>query len=163
MTMRHLFPAYFLFLAGARRGIPRSGGCLQADGARAGWPDVEVTYEIAKGYYLYRDKFKFAVDGEVTTLGTPQIPKGKEKDDENFGKVEVYYKASPFACRSSVPSGPLPLKLNVTSQGCADAGVCYPPQTQAVSLELPDPASAPPLQRHRLRSTATKAEKLPRR
>jgi thiol:disulfide interchange protein DsbD len=37
----------------------------------------------------------------------------------------------------------LPLKLKVTSQGCADAGVCYPPQTQAVSLELPDPASTP--------------------
>jgi thiol:disulfide interchange protein DsbD len=106
---------------------------------------VEVTYEIAKGYYLYRDKFKFAVDGEVTTLGTPQIPKGKEKIDDIFGKVEVYYKT--VAIRLPVErasSGPLQLKLNVTSQGCADAGVCYPPQTQSVSLELPDPASAPP-------------------
>jgi thiol:disulfide interchange protein DsbD len=106
---------------------------------------VEVTYEIAKGYYLYRDKFKFAVDGEVTTLGTPQIPKGKEKIDDIFGKVEVYYKT--VAIRLPVErasSGPLQLKLNVTSQGCADAGVCYPPQTQPVSLELPDPASAPP-------------------
>ena len=107
---------------------------------------VEVTYEIAKGYYLYRDKFKFAVDGEVTTLGTPQIPKGKEKIDDIFGKVEVYYKT--VAIRLPVErasSGPLQLKLNVTSQGCADAGVCYPPQTQSVSLELPDPASAPPV------------------
>jgi thiol:disulfide interchange protein DsbD len=106
---------------------------------------IEVTYEIAKGYYLYRDKFKFGVDGEVTTLGTPQIPKGKEKSDDIFGKVEVYYKT--VAIRLPVErasSGPLQLKLNVTSQGCADAGVCYPPQTQPVSLELPDPASAPP-------------------
>jgi thiol:disulfide interchange protein DsbD len=40
-------------------------------------------------------------------------------------------------------SGPLPLKIKVTSQGCADAGVCYPPQTQVLSVALPDPASTP--------------------
>jgi thiol:disulfide interchange protein DsbD len=105
---------------------------------------IEVTYEIAKGYYLYRDKFKFAVDGESVSLGAAQFPKGKEKDDENFGKVEVYYKT--VAIRLPVErkaSGVLQLKLNVTSQGCADAGVCYPPQSQPVSLELPDPASVP--------------------
>jgi len=105
---------------------------------------VEVSFEIAKGYYLYRHAFRFAAEGDTATLGEAQIPKGKEKDDENFGKVEVYYKT--VAIRVPVErnsSGPLPLKLNVTSQGCADAGVCYPPQTQAVSLELPDPASTP--------------------
>ena len=105
---------------------------------------IEVTYEIAKGYYLYRDKFKFAVEGEAAMLGAAQIPKGKEKDDENFGNVEVYYKT--VAIRLPVErnaSGPLPLKLNVSSQGCADAGVCYPPQSQPLTLELPDPASVP--------------------
>jgi thiol:disulfide interchange protein DsbD len=106
---------------------------------------IEVNYEIAKGYYLYRDKFKFAVEGESARLGMAQIPKGKEKDDENFGKVEVYYKS--VAIRVPVErnaSGALSLKLNVTSQGCADAGVCYPPQSQVLSVALPDPASAPP-------------------
>jgi thiol:disulfide interchange protein len=80
-----------------------------------------------------------------TTLGTPQIPKGKEKTTIISARSRFITKLSPFACRSSAmpPPGVLPLKLNVTSQGCADAGVCYPPQTQAVSLELPDPASAP--------------------
>ena len=105
---------------------------------------IELSYEIAKGYYLYRNAFRVVVDGEGATLGALQIPKGKEKDDENFGKVEVYYKS--VAIRVPVErnvSGVLPLKLKVTSQGCADAGVCYPPQTQAVSLELPDPASTP--------------------
>ena len=105
---------------------------------------IEVSYEIAKGYYLYRDKFRFAVDGDTATLGTPSFPKGKEHNDENFGKVEVYYKS----VTTRVPvermsSGPLPLKIKVTSQGCADAGVCYPPQTQVLGVELPDPASAP--------------------
>ena len=107
---------------------------------------IEVTFAIAKGYYLYRDKFRFAVDGEGVTLGTPVFPKGKEKNDENFGKVEVFYKNVVI----HVPvernaSGALPLKLNVTSQGCADAGVCYPPQTQTVNAELPatgSPAAA---------------------
>ena len=105
---------------------------------------IEVVFDIAKGYYLYRDKFRFAVDSDSVTLGTPVFPKGKEHNDENFGKVEVFYKQ--VAIRLPVErnaSGELPLKLNVTSQGCADAGVCYPPQMQTVALTLPDPASAP--------------------
>ena len=105
---------------------------------------IEVTFAIAKGYYLYRDKFRFAVDGESVAVGTPVFPKGKEKDDENFGKVEVFYNS--VAVRLPVErnaSGELPLKLNVSSQGCADAGVCYPPQTQTVAVTLPDPATTP--------------------
>jgi thiol:disulfide interchange protein DsbD len=105
---------------------------------------IEVAFDIAKGYYLYRDKFKFAVEGDSVTLGTPVFPKGKEKIDENFGKVEVYYKR--VAIRLPVErnaSGTLPLTLKVTSQGCADAGVCYPPQTQTISVELPAPGSVP--------------------
>jgi len=105
---------------------------------------VEVSFAIAKGYYLYRDKFRVAVEGDAVALGTPVIPRGKEKNDETFGKVEVFYKQ--VAMRVPVErnsSGPLPLVFNVTSQGCADAGVCYPPQTQPVSVQLPDPASTP--------------------
>ncbi|WP_153147144.1 protein-disulfide reductase DsbD [Dechloromonas sp. H13] len=105
---------------------------------------IEVAFAIAKGYYLYRDKFRFAVDGESVTLGSPVFPRGKEKNDENFGKVEVFYNS--VAIRLPVErhaSGTLPLRLNVTSQGCADAGVCYPPQMQTVTLALPDPASTP--------------------
>ena len=106
---------------------------------------IEVVFDIAKGYYLYRDKFRFAVDGDGVTLGTPVFPRGKEKNDENFGKVEVFFKN--VAIRLPVErnaSGELPLKLNVTSQGCADAGVCYPPQVQTVAVTLPDPATARP-------------------
>ena len=49
---------------------------------------LEARWRIADGYYMYRDKFKFAVDG--ATLGAPQKPAGKVKQDENFGKVETY-------------------------------------------------------------------------
>ncbi|MBU3695258.1 protein-disulfide reductase DsbD [Dechloromonas sp.] len=105
---------------------------------------IEVSYEIAKGYYLYRDKFRVVIDSDAATAGTPAMPRGKEKNDENFGKVEVYYKGVTFR----VPvernaSGTLRLMFKLTSQGCADAGVCYPPQAQNVILTLPDPATTP--------------------
>ena len=105
---------------------------------------IEVSFAVAKGYYLYRDKFRFAVDGNEATLGPPQIPKGKEKMDETFGKVEVYFDGVDIRLPvERNASGPLALKLNVTSQGCAEAGVCYPPQTQTLSVELPAPGSVP--------------------
>ncbi len=105
---------------------------------------IEVRFEIAKGYYLYRDKFRFSAEPSSVQLGTPVLPEGKEKDDDTFGKVQVYYKEALIRLpveRNS--SGPLALTLNLTSQGCADVGVCYPPQKQKVSLELPDPLSVP--------------------
>ncbi len=105
---------------------------------------VEIRFEIAKDYYLYGDKFRVHPVDDSIALGPLQIPKGKEKNDENFGLVEVFYKEAVFRVpveRSS--SGELPLRLDVISQGCADAGICYPPQTQSVAVVLPDPASTP--------------------
>lgn len=105
---------------------------------------VEIRYEIAKGYYLYKDKFRVAAIAPELPLGTLILPKGKEKEDDNFGKVEVFYNT--VAIRVPVErnaSGELALTLETTSQGCADAGVCYPPQRQTVDVTLPDPASVP--------------------
>ena len=105
---------------------------------------IEVRFAIARGYYLYRDKFRFAAEPATIALGTPALPPGKEKRDDTFGKVEVYYHSVTVVLpveRNS--SGPLPLTLKITSQGCADAGICYPPHQQRPSLQLPDPAPAP--------------------
>ena len=105
---------------------------------------IEVRFEIAKGYYLYRDKFRFTAEPASVQLGTPILSPGKVKEDPNFGKVVVYYKQALIRIpveRNS--SGPLPLTLKITSQGCADAGICYPPQRQTLALELPDPATTP--------------------
>ena len=107
---------------------------------------LEVRFEIARGHYLYRDKFRFATDADAAPLGSPVFPKGQEKMDDTFGKVEVFYREVRIRIpvqRSS--SGLLGLNLQIWSQGCADIGVCYPPQKQSVSLQLPDPASAPPV------------------
>ena len=108
---------------------------------------VEIRYEIARDYYLYGDKFRVHPVDDGIVLGPLQVPKGKEKNDENFGLVEVFYKEAVFRVpveRSN--SGELPLRLDVISQGCADAGICYPPQTQSVAVVLPDPASTPKAQ-----------------
>ncbi|WP_374343083.1 protein-disulfide reductase DsbD [Azonexus sp.] len=145
MTMRLIFLIFSLFtaLAHAEEFLDPAVAFKPAVRAIDG-RTLEISYEIAKGYYLYRDKFRFVADGDAASLGEPVFPKGKEKDDDNFGKVEVYYKS--VAVRVPVErnaSGTLALTLKVTSQGCADAGVCYPPQTPALAVELPDPASAP--------------------
>ena len=106
---------------------------------------IEVRFQIASGYYLYQDKFRFRAEPESVQLGTPQIPRGKEKFDETFGRIEALYKEAVIR----VPvvrqqAGTLSLTLHVTSQGCAEDGICYPPQQQTLALELPDPASTPP-------------------
>ena len=105
--------------------------------ARVLAPDaIEVRYNIAPGYYLYRDKFKFAVQPATIALGTPELPPGERKKDEFFGEVETYR----GEVRIRVPvrdagSGGT-ASLVATSQGCADAGVCYVPHEQTAKLTL---------------------------
>ncbi len=93
---------------------------------------VEVRFQIADGYYMYRDKFGFAVAGGGATLGPPELPKGLIKKDEFFGTVETYRKQ--VAIRIPVTGNAEKLALEVTSQGCADVGVCYPPLTQKIEI-----------------------------
>ncbi|TMH42945.1 MAG: protein-disulfide reductase DsbD [Betaproteobacteria bacterium] len=96
---------------------------------------VEVRYGIADGYYLYRDRFRFAAEPASVALGQPQFPKGQIHEDKFFGKQETYRKE----VRIRLPveaAGAERLKLQVTSQGCADLGVCYVPQVQSADLRL---------------------------
>jgi thiol:disulfide interchange protein DsbD len=95
---------------------------------------IEVRFDIARGYYMYRDKFAFAAEPADVKLGQPAFPKGEVKKDEFFGVMETYRKQ--VAVTLPVQAGAENLKLAVTSQGCADIGVCYPPQTQTVELNL---------------------------
>ena len=96
---------------------------------------VEVRYGIADGYYLYRDRFRFAAEPASVALGQPQFPKGQIHEDKFFGKQETYRKE--VRIRLPVEAGGAErLKLQVTSQGCADLGVCYVPQVQSADLRL---------------------------
>ncbi|WP_224786288.1 protein-disulfide reductase DsbD [Pandoraea fibrosis] len=94
---------------------------------------VLLHFEVAKGYYLYRERFAFAADNPAVTLGTPVFPTGEVKHDETFGKdMEVYHE--PIDVRIPVSQANGPFTLNVTMQGCADKGLCYPPMDKPLKI-----------------------------
>ena len=96
---------------------------------------VEVAFTVANGYYLYREQFAFAADSAGARLGPAQIPPGKVKFDETFAKnVETY--RGRVVIRVPVEAAPAAFTLAVTSQGCADAGLCYPPMQSAARVQL---------------------------
>jgi len=103
---------------------------------------VEVSFAIADGYYMYRERFKFAIEpGSKAKLGTPQFPPGIRKKDEFFGDVETYRKQ--VVIRLPVEGFEGPLRLAVTSQGCADVGVCYVPMDSNATIQLAGFAAPP--------------------
>lgn len=91
---------------------------------------IEVSYQIADGYYMYRERFAFRAEG--ASLGEPVLPQGKVKFDETFQKnVETYRKVVVINLPVEA-SGPF--RLVATSQGCADKGLCYTPMDSQASL-----------------------------
>ena len=118
-------------------------------------PDsLTATWNIADGYYMYRKRFSFESATPGITLGEPKYPKGKIKDDPGFGKVETYRTKIdvqiPLIRDASVASA-TKLSLKTKSQGCADIGVCYPPQKKTLALKLaalPTAAEAPTAEAH---------------
>ena len=98
---------------------------------------LEVRYTIAPGYYLYREKFKFAGDAPNVSIDATKLPPGKVKKDEFFGEVQIYRGEQRFVLPVKGLFGPAPhFTLNAVSQGCADIGVCYPPQEQKAEVTL---------------------------
>ncbi len=95
-------------------------------------------WTIAKGYYLYQKRFNFKADkGQLT----PQFPKPDIKDDPVFGKTAVYHNAVAIPLQISGASGPVTLAIKY--QGCWEGGVCYPPQTRTVRVDLPQKMAQP--------------------
>nr|WP_218310446.1 protein-disulfide reductase DsbD [Alteromonas antoniana] len=100
---------------------------------------LTVTFDIADAYYLYKHQFKLVTKN--ATIGEPSLPEGKEKQDEFFGLTEVYYDSVTFTVpiEESVKDGVVKLRY----QGCADAGLCYPPTTKVIYLEAVGAGSEP--------------------
>jgi len=96
-------------------------------------PDrAEVVFTIASGYYVYREPFKFEVQG--AQLGAITIPPGKIKFDPNFQKnVETYRQEVRIQLAIGDAKGPFTIQATV--QGCADAGLCYPPLTTPLTVD----------------------------
>ena len=91
---------------------------------------IEIRFQVADGYYLYRHRFKFAADG--ISFGEPALPPGKPKKDDAFGEVEIY--RGELVLTLPITAGQPPFTLQLTSQGCADIGICYPPQQHALQV-----------------------------
>ncbi len=95
---------------------------------------IEVSYRIADGYYLYKDRFAFEVQPATASLGAAQFPAGLAHEDKFFGRQEIYRRELRFTL--SLKDGGKGVKLVVTSQGCADVGVCYVPHKQSANIVL---------------------------
>lgn len=94
---------------------------------------LQVTYAIADGYYMYRDRFHFKAEG--ATLGQPDFPHGKVKYDENFQKeVETYRNSVSIRIPVEAGASAGAFKLISTAQGCADKGLCYPPMDTTADM-----------------------------
>lgn len=103
-----------------------------------------VHWTIADGYYLYRDKLQFKlVGGQGVALSNIDLPSGEVKRDEFFGTVEVFHQqVQAILGLDRVQPEPIALVLEVGYQGCAEAGLCYPPITKRLTFNLPAQAGA---------------------
>ncbi len=102
---------------------------------------IEISWDIAEGYYLYRNKMHFESLTPPIHLGEPSFPTGQTKHDENFGDVVIYRNALTVPIALTVDHAETALQLSVQFHGCSDRGICYPPQKNTFDLKLPVAAS----------------------
>jgi len=93
---------------------------------------IKLRFVATEGYYLYRHRFQFRADPQDVSLGAAQLPKGEQKHDEYFGDVEVYHGVLDVELPRTDQRA---FTLVVTYQGCADKGLCYPPETERLSID----------------------------
>lgn len=97
---------------------------------------IQLSWDIADQYYLYRDKTKVSAISQGIRLAQPEMPKGESKHDEFFGEMVVYHNQLtvnvPYKNLQSLTSA----EILVNYQGCAESGVCYPPQKKTLKLSM---------------------------
>ena len=99
---------------------------------------LQANFNVAPGYYLYRNKISFTVAGDSAKITAINLPKGELKHDQNLGEIEVYhhpFQAGIVLDRASVAASPI--TLNASYQGCSEQGLCYPSQDKSFKLDLP--------------------------
>src|SRR5688572_19806140 len=137
--MLRLLTLLLVFVAGAA-GAASPNDLLEPDqafrfSARAVAKDaIEVQWQVAPGYYMYREKIKFAAKPENVALGAPDLPPGKLKKDEFFGETQTYRGEVRVRVPVTDAGGTDAITLVATSQGCADSGVCYVPHEQKAQI-----------------------------
>jgi len=103
---------------------------------------VRIDFLVTPGYYLYRHRFNFGLDSAAgtpsATLGTPDIPQGEWKEDEFFGRQQVFHEGVSVSIPvSRAPGSAVELPIVVGLQGCAEKGLCYPPEKRRFKVSLP--------------------------
>jgi thiol:disulfide interchange protein DsbD len=94
---------------------------------------ILVNFSITPGYYLYRNKLTFSLDGQ-TPLDSAQLPIGENKNDPNFGAIEVYHHSFQAKIDLKQTLKTLPQEVTIGYQGCSDQGLCYPPIEKKLPL-----------------------------
>ncbi|QWD62126.1 protein-disulfide reductase DsbD [Polynucleobacter sp. MWH-UH25E] len=109
---------------------------------------IEIEFLPAKGYYIYQESLKFQMGQQAAKLGNirPSLPPGVEKFDETFGKKLQVYKEPFLVFVDTKVNSSKPIHLEVTLQGCAEAGICYPPMTLKLFLSGPGVRVSPILE-----------------
>ena len=102
---------------------------------------LEARFDVADGYYLYRDKLNFSTD--PVGVRAVDLPPGMRKHDEFFGDVETYRGTVVVRLPLAEAAQGRTLTLRADSQGCADVGVCYPPNPQQLKLVVPAAGAGP--------------------
>jgi thiol:disulfide interchange protein DsbD len=98
---------------------------------------VEFTWKVAPGYYLYKHRFAAQPVDAAFKFNPLQLPAGHKHRDEFFGDVETYRDSVTAVLTGATASGVTTVSFKVKYQGCADVGVCYPPQTRTLNVAMP--------------------------
>jgi thiol:disulfide interchange protein DsbD len=106
---------------------------------------ITLRWEIADGYYLYRDKVKVAPLSPDAQFGAPRMPAGKVQHDEYFGEQVVYFEELVAQVPVAARAGLREMPIEVTYQGCAVAGLCYPPIRKPLTVVMAAAGSGAPL------------------
>lgn len=106
---------------------------------------LEISFDISKGYYLYQSKLHFASQTASVKLAEPILPEGIVKHDEFFGDVVTYRNILKIPFTLENTDNKPQLQVLAQYQGCADKGICYPPQKTVLSLDLPTASTLGPL------------------
>ncbi|HEU4620624.1 MAG TPA: protein-disulfide reductase DsbD [Burkholderiaceae bacterium] len=144
MVVRLVFGVWMLWLSTAALHAAEEfldpAAAFKFDARMVDADTIEARWTVANGYYMYREKFAFKTDG-AAQLGQEQLPRGVVKFDDTFGK-DVETMRGEVIARIPVVQAAERFKLVATGQGCADEGLCYPPQD--ITVELVRVASAAP-------------------
>jgi thiol:disulfide interchange protein DsbD len=96
---------------------------------------IRLNWQIADGYYMYQERISAQTDAPGAKLGAIAMPKGVEKFDSNFNKTVVVYKHE-LSVDVPIEKGSAGMPMTVGYQGCAEKGLCYPPSTAELKIDL---------------------------